>query len=392
MVKKTNRIEPVNSPPRIKKYDKYLQNPDVQNSIVEHEYYDLYRSPKVNTGRLRNLIFGGILTDTYKGLRRDEWLVKTYGLKTISYGNWVKNEDRFNFLSVLALSLYDLSNLFKSKDLGKGQLTIDWGGIGQGRYKGAFWRDYSLITMPRYMRPDKWIKQLESWGQRPPIEKYFVKTQVANRGTLLSLNKAGKAYLMQTTSGWGSFAHEYGHFMDNVLGKKAKITGGFVTGRMILPNYDQYKKTPMFTELDLCELLFNGTKRVSYTQLNRLERAFFDWLAAMYFQKTKTGYKPNGQYKRLLQATANGVQWKYWASIVELWARTWEIFVSESLSRKGVKNYFLVGAYAKFGRDIRIVDGKPVTVFLGNSVYPTNAHVWANRKVFQNIIDIFVTY
>jgi hypothetical protein len=112
----------------------------------------------------------------------------------------------------------------------------------------------------------------------------------------------------------------------------------------------------------------------------------------MYFQKTKTGYKPNGQYKRLLQAKAHGVQWKYWASIVELWARTWEIFVSESLARKGVKNYFLVSGYAKFGRDIRIVDGKPVTVFLGNSVYPTNAHVWANRKVFQNIIDIFVTY
>lgn len=391
-MKKTTRIEPIVSPPRIKKYDKYLRNPDVQAEIVEHQYWDLYRKPKVNTGRLKKIIFGGILEDTYNGLRRDEWLLKTYNVKTISYGNWVKNEDRFNFLAILAVSFYDLANLFKDKNLGKKQLTVDWGGIGQGKYKGAFFRDYQLITMPRYIRPDKWLKQLEMWSISIDKSKYFYRKNVENRGELLSLNKEGKAMLMRQTSGWGSFAHEFGHFMDYYLGGLNKTPGHWMTGGMKLPWFDKNDKSLLFTETDLCRLLFNGQKAVSYSQLNRVEKAFFDWLAVMYFQKTKSGgYKINGQYKRLLGAVAKGGQWNYWGSIIELWARTWETYVDEALLRKGITNTFLVGGNKKFGRDIRVVQGKPVVLFLGNEVYPTGAHVWENRKVFQNIIDIFVS-
>lgn len=390
-MRKTKRLEP-RPAPNIKKYDQYIQDKSVRNAIVEMEYWPEYRSPKINTGRLQTLIFGGITRDVYNGLRRDEYLIKNYNLGTISFGNWVKNEDRMNYLAILAVSLYDLSNILKTKNLGKNSLTLDWGGVGQGRYKGVFFRDYDMISMPRYQRPDKWLKMMESFGIYIDRKKYFDTVSVSNRGELLTLTKAGKAHLMRTTSGWGSFAHEFGHWMDHVLGMVNKDSNGFVTGDKVLPKFDPDKQSIVFTEADIVAMLFSGKRYgVSASQLNRIERAFFDWLVAMYFQKTKTGYKANGQYKRLLKLIPKESKWKYWGSIIEVWARTFEIYVSEALAKKGIKNTFLVSGYKKFGRDIRIIDGKPVVMTFGNAVYPSAAHIWANRKVFENIVAIFAT-
>jgi len=179
--------------------------------------------------------------------------------------------------------------------------------------------------------------------------------------------------------------------MDHYIGTKKGYPSGFVTGRGLLPPFDPNKKSLLFTELDVVKILFDGSRAVPVSKLNKIERAFFNWLVAMYFQKTKTGYKPNGTYRRLLNAIAQGGSWKYWGSAIECWARCWEVFVSEYNTRKGVKNTFLVDAYKKFGRDVRIIDGKPVTMLMEKSVYPTNAHVWENKKVFLDIIDIFVS-
>ena len=390
-IKKSARIESTTPPPAIKKIDQFYRDRDQTDAIVDRQYWTAYRSPNVATGKLSRLIFGGVLSDTYAGLRRDEYLIKTYNLKSISFGNWVKNEDRLNYLAILAVSFYDLSLLFKTKNLGKKVLTVDWGGVGQGRYRGVYYGGYDLISMPRYQRPDKYLKSLEEMGYYTGDyrQRYFDKID-SPRGEMLTLNKAGKAWIMRT-SGWGSFAHEFGHFLDHYIGTKKGFPSGFVTGRGLLPAYNPDVKSLLFTESDIVQILFDGSKKgVPAAKLNKIERAFFDWLVAMYFQKTPQGYKPNGQYKRLLKAIPAGLQWKYWGSMVECWARTWEIFVSEALARKGVKNSFLVDAHKKFGRDVRIIDGKPVTMYLEKSVYPTNAHVWENKKVFLEIINIFV--
>jgi hypothetical protein len=280
MIKKTKRLEP-RPAPNIKKYDQYLRDSLVQKNIVEMEYWPEYRSPKINTGRLEKMIFGGIVRDVYNGLRRDEYLIKNYSLGTISFGNWVKNEDRMNYLAILAVSLYDLSNVLKTKNLGKNALTLDWGGVGQGRYRGVFFRDYDMISMPRYARPDKWLRMMQDFGLSVDIDRFFYKTTVANRGNLYHLTKYGKAHLMRTTSGWGSFAHEFGHWLDHVLGVVNKDKNGFVTGDRVLPYFDAKKQSIVFTEQDIINMLFSGKKNGQpLAQLNRIERAFFDWLVA----------------------------------------------------------------------------------------------------------------
>lgn len=389
-LKKSARVESTTPPPAIKKIDQFYRIDDKTDLILDQQYWTAYRSPNVARGKLEKLIFGGVLNDVYGGLRRDEYLSRTYGLKTISFGNWVKNEDRLNFLAILAVSFYDLSILFNTKNLGKKVLTVDWGGVGQGRYKGAYFSNYDVITMPRYQRPDKYLKTLQDFGFETSgyVKRYFEKID-SPRGEMLSLNKAGKAWIMKT-SGWGSFAHEFGHFIDHYIGTKKGFPTGFVTGRGVLPFYDEKKKSLLFTEIDVVSCLFNGTRKVPANKLNKIERAFFNWFVAMYFQKSPNGYKPNGQYTRLLASINNGGAWKYWGSVIECWARCWEIFVSESLSRKGITNSFLVDTHKKFGRDVRIIDGKPVAVIMEKSVYPTNAHVWQNKKVFLEIINIFV--
>jgi hypothetical protein len=405
-MKKTSKIESTRPPEynRVKRLDKYNDRSESIEHILEYQYWDKYRSPKL-TNRLKGFIFGGIFNDSYNGLRRDEFILNNYNIKTIGFGSWVKNEDRINFLAIFAVSLYDLSTILKTTDIGRGKLQIDWGGVGRKGAAGVFFPTYDLITMPRYKRPDKYLAELEKWGQ--PTEyirrKFFEPISSIQRGTIYTLNKEGKAWIMQT-SGWGSWAHEYGHFMDHYIA--TKFFGGksraFVTGRNTLPDFKSKtfytsnlktkKRTAAVTSEYICQLFTD--RATTYDQLDPATQAFFDWLVAMYFIKQKDGtYRPNTQYNRLRKFCEDyGAKWGYWGSIVELWARSWEIYVDEFLTRKGVSNTFLVGNDKKFGRDVRFLDGGKVVVINARSAYITGAHVWQNKKVFEKIINIFVKY
>jgi len=205
-----------------------------------------------------------------------------------------------------------------------------------------------------------------------------------------------------STSGWGSWAHEYGHFMDHYIATKFSGAKNFVTGRNTLPNFKSKeffstnlktkKRIASVTSDYICELLTD--KKLSFDQLNEAQKAFHMWLVAMYFIKQKDGtFRPNTQYNRILKfCEVNGAKWGYWGSIVELWARSVEVDVVEYLALKNVNNIFLVGINAKFGRDVRFLDGGKVVTINASSAYLTGAHVWQNKKYFEKIIDIFVKY
>lgn len=404
MIKKTSKIESTRPPEYtgVKRLDKYNDSVESVERTVEFQYWDLYRSPKITT-RLKNFIFGGILVDNYKGLRRDEFILKQYDIKSIGFGSWVKNEDRINFLAILAVSLYDLSTMFKTNNLGKKRLQLDWGGVGRKGAAGVFFANYDLITMPRYKRPDKYLQQLENMGFDTARyrDRFFDEIKSIQRGTIYTLNKQGKAWIMQT-SGWGSWAHEYGHFMDHYIATKFSGAKNFVTGSNTLPNFKSNeffstdlktkKRIASVTSDYICELLTD--KKLSFDQLNEAQKAFHMWLVAMYFIKQKDGtFRPNTQYNRILKfCEVNGAKWGYWGSIVELWARSFEVYVVEYLARKNVDNLFLVGINRKFGRDVRFLDGGKVVTINASSAYITGAHVWQNKKYFEKIIDIFVKY
>lgn len=406
-MKKTSKIESTRPPEytRVKRLDKYNDSVEAIDHVVEFQYWDRYRKPKITT-RLKNFIFGGILLDRYNGLRRDEFILRQYNIKSIGFGSWVKNEDRINFLAILAVSLYDLSTMFKTNDLGKGRLQLDWGGIGRKGAAGVFFADYNLITMPRYKRPDKYLAQLEKMGiyTADYYDRYFEPVQSLQRGTIYTLNKEGKAWIMQT-AGWGSWAHEYGHFMDHYIATKFfgnNKSQPFVSGNNVLPDFKSKEffssslknrqRTASITSEYICTMLTN--QQLTYDQLNPASKAFYDWLVAMYFIKQRDGsFRPNTQYNRLRKFCEDyGAKWSYWGSIVELWARSWEVYVDEFLARKGVTNTFLVRGNKKFGRDVRFLEGNKVVTIDSRSCYATGAHVWQNKKVFEKIIDIFVKY
>jgi hypothetical protein len=406
-MKKTAKIESTRPPEYtgVKRLDKYAETIETIDHVVEFQYWDKYRSPKISA-RIKNFIFGGILLDKYNGLRRDEFIQKQYSIKSIGFGSWVKNEDRINFLAILAVSLYDLQSIFKTNDLGKGRLQLDWGGVGKKGAAGVFFPTYNLITMPRYKRPDKYLAQLESYGinTRPYRDRFFEKISSIQRGELLTLNKEGKAWIMQT-AGWGSWAHEYGHFMDHYIATKffGSSKRSFVTGFYTLPDFRSAeffssklatKQRTASVTVGYITALFNDGKETEYSKLNACSQAFFDWLVAMYFIKQKDQtYRPNTQYNRLLKFVEdNGAKWKYWGSLVELWARSFEVYIDEFLSRKGINNTFLVRMDKKFGRDVRILEGGKVVTINSRSAYITGAHVWQNKKVFEKIINIFVKY
>jgi hypothetical protein len=401
-INKTAKIESTRPPEyrRVKRLDKYIEADETIDRLVEFQYWEKYRKPNIAT-RLKNFVFGGILLDSYNGLRRDEFILKQYNIKSIGFGSWVKNEDRINFLAILAVSFYDLSTVFGSTNLGKGKLQLDWGGVGRKGAAGVFFASYNLITMPRYKRPDKYLAQLEAMGLSTTNlrNRFFEPISSIQRGTIYTLNKEGKAWIM-STAGWGSFAHEFGHFLDHTVAKAYFGSQNFVSGSAALPLFNTKeflssslktkKRTASIDQKYICEMLTG--RRLEYNDLNPASKAWFDWLVAMYFIKQKDQtYRPNTQYKRLLNyVQENGGKWQYWGSIVELWARTWEVYVDEFLSRKGITNRFLVSKDAKFGRDVRFLDGGKVVIVNASASYPTGSHVWQNKKVFEKIINIFV--
>lgn len=401
-IRKTPKIESTTPPEYtgVKRLDKYLSADESIDRLVEFQYWEKFRKPNIAT-RLKNFVFGGILLDSYNGLRRDEFLLKQYNIKSIGFGSWVKNEDRINFLAILAVSFYDLSTIFKTTNLGKNKLQLDWGGVGRKGAAGVFFTAYNLITMPRYKRPDKYLAQLENFGMDTTRlrQLFFEPIQSVQRGTIYTLNKKGKAWIMQT-AGWGSFAHEFGHFMDHVIagryigGAQRYVSGGaalptFKSKEFLSTNLQSKQRTGTIDEKYIVQMLTGQSG--NYADLNPARKAWFDWLVAMYFVKQKNNtYRPNTQYKRLIKFCEDrGAKWQYWGSIVELWARTWEVYVDQFLSKKGITNRFLVSENAKFGRDVRVLDGGKVVIVDAGAAYPTGAHVWENKKVFEKIIDIF---
>jgi hypothetical protein len=371
-------IESLTPPPlRVKRIDKTTIKAETNDSFFRRAWFDKFRTPAIHFNE--KYLFTDIVKNIHN-VRRDQHICITYGLRSFSFGNWVTNEDRINFLAAANIGLYDLAKVVKTENLGKKLLIIDWGGAGRRGAKGIYFTNKNFITLRRFDRPDKMNINLGS-------DKYFFENGVPY------LKPEVKAGLL-ARSGMGSFAHEYGHFIDNYLAQKlgkGRPAPLFITGRNVLPVNTKLE----LSERDIINLLI-GTENaafVTYFDLPPVYQAFFDWLTKIYFTRTvKQGvatYKANGQYIRLIKTVKETEgNFNYWGSLVELWARSFEVYVSEALSKKGVKNRFLVADSKKFGKELRIIDGEPITIN-NAGVYPTGAHVWQNKIVFEKILTIF---
>lgn len=131
-------------------------------------------------------------------------IVKLFKLHGIGFGNWVTQEDRFNYVSALIISLYDIDKVIKFKgNMGLSSLvSFSFGARGNGSALAHFEPSNFVINITRY-----------SNGQEAKDVRFV------------------------NTGGAGSVAHEYGHALDYYF--------GYFHGNNALSGGDSVSKQPM---------------------------------------------------------------------------------------------------------------------------------------------------
>lgn len=171
---------------------------------------DTLGGESIGTSRMEAWWKGKGFTAIYKGFRKGtvpavflkqiidvRKVEKLFKLRGFQFGNWVNNEDRFNYLAALGICLFDLNKVlkFKGNNLGlDNTLGVAFGARGQRGALAHYEPRTHIINMTRYYDADKWIK--------PP----------------------SKAVRFVVSGGVGSFAHEYGHFLDYFFGSRVETT------------------------------------------------------------------------------------------------------------------------------------------------------------------------
>ena len=161
----TKRLTSFNPEPANSRLDAWYRSDGAEVLAKKNWWYKFRKPSKPNTIDVPD--------------RLDIDLCQTYGIYTITFGEWVSMFDRLNFCAALKPALEDLASIVLVKksprELGKGELTIDWGGRGRKGAAGLYSSGYTTLHLRRFTRPDKLLAQLEDIGQNPAdyLAKYF---------------------------------------------------------------------------------------------------------------------------------------------------------------------------------------------------------------------------
>jgi hypothetical protein len=222
---------------------------------------------------------GGLkLPRTHHDTNSLDAIVSYYKLKAIGFGNWVTQEDRFNYVQALKIAFFDLNRIlsFPGNNIGLNTLSISFGARGKG----------------------KALAHYEPWSSIVNITRYH--------------NDGGdKKTLWAETGGAGSLAHEYGHFLDYTFAVlfrngKTSLSGGQST-RMVVSDADNPGK---------------------------LHALMNDLINSLNVQKDRiTPFR-----ERLNNVQGAG---DYFIRRNEIFARVFEQYIFLKLQKSGVKNHFL---------------------------------------------------
>lgn len=213
---------------------------------------------------------------------------KVFNLKGYQFGNWVTNEDRFNYLAALGICLFDLNRVlkFKGNNLGLDKnLGVAFGARGRKGALAHYEPATNIINITRYKDADRFVKQLSK-------EVRFVHS-----------------------GGVGAFAHEYGHFLDYFFGSRIEphskyysLSNGSSTNRTRI-DYDK-KKYPLRN-------LIEDILEKSYWSTNKKDESAF--------------------YKRIRKFSER----PYFVERTEIIARLFEQYIGYKLKQLKVENKFL---------------------------------------------------
>ncbi|GEM_PF-1075183 len=223
-------------------------------------------------------------------------VLSKFKLKGIEFGNWVTIEDRWNYLKQLTLSL---NNLNKILDFGnnvglQNTLTISFGARGKG----------------------KALAHYEPWSDVINLTRY-------KKGTPDSL----KEVMFSVSGGFGSYAHEYGHFLDYFFGKyidQDKNLSSLTLGHSIRPVIENKYKSG-----SLRYLMFKVMDAIMW----KPSKPKLESNGVVYVRSSFTSYYNN---LRILFAED-----EYWLRNNEIFARAFEQYILYKLKGKKVKDPFL---------------------------------------------------
>jgi hypothetical protein len=226
---------------------------------------------------------GKAITESKVTVDTLEKLNEVYQLKGLGFGNWVTQEDRFNYFLALKIALHDLQSIlqFKDQNIGLGKtVSITFGSRGKGRALAHF----------------------EPWSFIINITRYHA---------IATLDKGA---LFASSGGAGSLAHEYGHALDYYFGSfvdkrthSAALSCGNSIARVI-------------------------TKEDNPGVIRELTNELINSINV-----DKNG-APTPYRLRLGKISGAG---DYFIRRNEIFARTFEQYILYKLDKKGIQNHFL---------------------------------------------------
>lgn len=211
---------------------------------------------------------------------------KRFNFSGIEFGNWLTEEDRFNYLAALSVSCYDLNKVLEfSLNLGLDKsIGIAFGARGSGRALAHFEPSTWMINLTRYTK---------------------------------DASDKSKPFDFISSGGIGSFAHEYGHALD------------YFFGTYIEPD----KNSASLSGGDSTAMNPDPTKIPSHSPMRHV----------MWQILNKIMFKKNGDqppfYKNLRETL--GETNTYWIRRNEMFARAFEQWVHLKLADRGIHDSFL---------------------------------------------------
>jgi len=232
-------------------------------------------------------------------------VISHFDLKGFEYGNWLNQEDRYNYLWAAQIALFDLVKITGIQKVGLGKLVgIAFGARGRKGALAHFEPDTNMINITRFHE----AKTVKDFLGRPVF---------GNKTTDMI-----KPVLFEQTGGMGSLAHEYGHSLDYIFGgyvevdparKDRSLTNGRSTTDKATTTAAPGTMRSLTAEIINSLIWENQAKKDIYTTF----------------------------YAKLNIAVSAKVLSPYWIRQNELFARTFEAYIQMKLEKKGVENSFL---------------------------------------------------
>ena len=297
---------------------RYGGRSDFANEInyeVLVDKFDALRTPKINVKRLFK---------PTEVNRLPEFIINTYKLSGLEFGNWVNQVRRLDYCLSTIVAFYDMQKVLKLKNNNIG-INKNIGFAFGARGAASAYAHYEPLTKVINLTRDRRIDKVKKPFSNMPLATY--KDSSLDEWEDLT-NRMRMEY-----SGYGSIAHEYGHALDYVCselftkGRSTALSGGSIT----LYSF----KNAQIAHAHFLGAVYNGK---TYATLNKLEQAFIDCLEPFLFTKGK----PTGFYQRVYNYAQKRSD--YWSRLNEIWARIFETYIAYKLFKTGIKDYYLVRA------------------------------------------------